>query len=633
MSDNIKHECGIAMIRLLKPIDFYIQKYGSAFWGMNKLYLLMEKQHNRGQDGAGIACIKFDVPPGTRFINRIRSNSNTPIKDCFNPVFDKVNEIQKNNSTLLLNSDWLKNNIEFAAELYLGHLRYGTFGKNNIDNLHPFVRHNNWQSRNLVVAGNFNMTNVDELFAKLVSIGQHPIETADTITILEKIGSFLDDNVEKNYRKLKDLGYNKQDISAEMVNHIDIPSILTKSSEHWDGGYVIGGMIGHGDAFVLRDPNGIRPAFWYKNEEIVVVASERPAIQTAFNLTASEVMEIEPGYAIVIKKNGEIIESKINSRSNITKCSFERIYFSRGTDKDIYQERKKLGAFLVPSILKAIDFDIANALFSYIPNTAQAAFMGMFDELRNFCNRHKKEQLIRLNGQLTAEKIDEILAFMPRVDMVAVKDAKLRTFITQDSQRDDLVAHVYDVTYGVVKPKTDTLVVLDDSIVRGTTLKQSIIRMLDRLNPKSIIVVSSAPQIRYPDCYGIDMAKMNDFIAFQAAIQLLHDTKQSHIIDEVYKLCVAQKDLPKEEMVNYVRKIYAPFSAEKIAEKISKLVTPQNCNASVHVIFNTIEDLHKACPDNLGDWYFTGHYPTPGGTKVVNQAFINYIEKRDQRAY
>lgn len=633
MSDNIKHECGIAMIRLLKPIDYYIQKYGSAFWGLSKLYLLMEKQHNRGQDGAGIACIKFDVPPGMRFINRIRSNSNTPIKDCFDPIFDKVAEVNKNNSSLLLNSDWLKKKIDFVAELYLGHLRYGTFGKNNIDNLHPFVRHNNWQSRNLVVAGNFNMTNVDELFAKLVSIGQHPIETADTITILEKIGSILDDNVEKNYRKLKEIGLDKQQISSEMVNHIDIQSILTDASQNWDGGYVIGGMIGHGDAFVLRDPNGIRPAFWFQNDEVVVVASERPAIQTAFNLTANEVKELEPGHALVIKKNGSISNVQINSRDSVKKCSFERIYFSRGTDQDIYQERKKLGAFLVPSVLKAIDYDIQNTLFSYIPNTAQAAFFGMFDELRNFCNRFKKEELLRHNGNITSELLDKILAFMPRIDMVAVKDAKLRTFITQDSQRDDLVAHVYDVTYGVVKQNTDTLVVLDDSIVRGTTLKQSIIRMLDRLSPKRIIIVSSAPQIRYPDCYGIDMAKLNDFIAFQATIELLKDTKQTQIISEVYQLCNAQQNFPKEEMVNHVRRIYAPFTAEQISAKISTLVTPKGCNADVQVIYNTIEDLHKACPEHLGDWYFTGHYPTPGGVKVLNQAFINYIENRNERAY
>jgi amidophosphoribosyltransferase len=633
MSDNIKHECGIAMIRLLKPIDYYIQKYGSAFWGLSKLYLLMEKQHNRGQDGAGIACIKFDVPPGMRFINRIRSNSNTPIKDCFDPIFDKVAEVNKNNSSLLLNSDWLKKKIDFVAELYLGHLRYGTFGKNNIDNLHPFVRHNNWQSRNLVVAGNFNMTNVDELFAKLVSIGQHPIETADTITILEKIGSILDDNVEKNYRKLKEIGLDKQQISSEMVNHIDIQSILTDASQNWDGGYVIGGMIGHGDAFVLRDPNGIRPAFWFQNDEVVVVASERPAIQTAFNLTANEVKELEPGHALVIKKNGSISNVQINSRDSVKKCSFERIYFSRGTDQDIYQERKKLGAFLVPSVLKAIDYDIQNTLFSYIPNTAQAAFFGMFDELRSFCNRFKKEELLRHNGNITSELLDKILAFMPRIDMVAVKDAKLRTFITQDSQRDDLVAHVYDVTYGVVKQNTDTLVVLDDSIVRGTTLKQSIIRMLDRLSPKRIIIVSSAPQIRYPDCYGIDMAKLNDFIAFQATIELLKDTKQTQIISEVYQLCNAQQNLPKEEMVNHVRRIYAPFTAEQISAKISTLVTPKGCNADVQVIYNTIEDLHKACPEHLGDWYFTGHYPTPGGVKVLNQAFINYIENRNERAY
>ncbi len=633
MSDNIKHECGIAMVRLLKPLDYYVKKYGSAYWGLNKLYLMMEKQHNRGQDGAGIACVKFDVPAGTRYINRIRSNSNTPIKDCFTPIYDKINEIITENSTLLLNTDWLKKNIDFTAELYLGHLRYGTFGKNSIDNLHPFVRHNSWQSRNLAVAGNFNMTNVDELFEKLISLGQHPIETSDTVTILEKIGSFLDDEVEKNYQKLKTLGYNKQDISAEIVNHIDIASILQKASEHWDGGYVISGLIGHGDAFVLRDANGIRPAFWYQDDEVAVVASERPAIQTAFNLQTEQVNELTPGHALIIKKNGEVNSVECNKSKNIQKCSFERIYFSRGTDKDIYQERKKLGAMLTPYVLKAIDHDIHNSVFSYIPNTAQAAFHGMFDELRRFCNSVKKDQLLNNNGKLTPELLDEILSFMPRVDMVAVKDAKLRTFITQDSQRDELVAHVYDVTYGVVNRGTDNLIILDDSIVRGTTLKQSIIRMLDRLGPKRIIVASSAPQIRYPDCYGIDMAKMNDFIAFQAAIELLKETKQTSIINDAYKKCKAQEGLPKEQIVNYVREIYKPFTSDQISEKIAKLVTPKDCKAEVIVVFNSIEDLHKACPKNLGDWYFTGKYPTPGGNKVVNQSFINYIEGKNARAY
>ncbi len=632
MSDSIKHECGIAIVRLLKPLDYYIQKYGTAYWGLNKLYLLMEKQHNRGQDGAGIACVKFDIPPGTSYINRNRSNSNTSIKDCFSTIYDNINQITKENKTLLLNSEWLKKNIEFTAELYLGHLRYGTFGKNNIKNIHPFVRNNNWQSRNLVVAGNFNLTNVDELFNNLISIGQHPIETSDTVTIMEKIGSFLDDEVEKNYKELKAKGYNKQEISKEIVNYIDIPSILQKSSKHWDGGYVICGMIGHGDAFVFRDANGIRPAFWYKDEEIVVVASERPAIQTALNLKAEQVNELIPGSAIIIKKNGSTEINEIIKSDNPKKCSFERIYFSRGTDKDIYQERKTLGAMLVPSILKSINNDIKNTLFSYIPNTSQSAFYGLFDELRLYCNKIKKQEILKNLQILDEEKIDEILSFMPRIDMVAVKDAKLRTFITQDNQRDELVAHVYDITYGVVK-NTDNLVVIDDSIVRGTTLKQSIIKMLDRLEPLQIIIASSAPQIRYPDCYGIDMTKMSDFIAFNAAIELLKETKQTAIINEVYKKSKAQQNLPKEEIKNYVREIYKPFSNEQISDKIAKLVTPKNCKAEIKIVFNSIENLHKACPLNTGDWYFTGKYPTLGGNKVVNQSFINYIEGKNIRAY
>lgn len=633
MSDQIKHECGIAHIRLLKPLEYYCTKYGSAFWGVNKLYLLMEKQHNRGQDGAGIAGVKLDVPPGTRFINRIRSNSNTPIKDCFTPIFDAVRKLQGSNELSFTDIDWLKKNCEFASELLLGHLRYGTFGKNEIANLHPFIRQNNWITRNLVIAGNFNMTNVDELFQKLIEIGQHPIETSDTVTILEKIGSFLDEEVERVYKNFKQEGLSKLDATARICEKIEIGSILSRSAKYWDGGYVICGMLGHGDSFVLRDPNGIRPAYYYQNDEVIVAASERPAIQTAFNVEVDSIKEITPGHALIIRKNGTFSMEECVPQKAEAKCSFERIYFSRGTDVDIYKERKKLGAFLTPAVLKAVEYDFENTVFSYIPNTAIVAFYGMFDELRKFCNIVKRDRILEAANELTPEKTDKILSLMPRIDQVAVKDVKLRTFITQDSQRDDLVAHVYDITYGTVRKNTDNLVVLDDSIVRGTTLKQSIIRMLSRLSPKKIVIASSAPQIRYPDCYGIDMAKMNDFIAFQAAIQLLKDTKQTHIINDVYKKCKTQENAPKEEMVNYVREIYKPFSADQISQKIAQLVTPKDCLVPIEVVFNSIEDLHLSCPNHTGDWYFTGNYPTPGGNKVVNRSFINYIEGKNSRAY
>lgn len=633
MSDQIKHECGIAHIRLLKPLEYYCAKYGSAFWGVNKLYLLMEKQHNRGQDGAGIAGIKLDVPPGTRFINRIRSNSNTPIKDCFSPIFDAVRKIQGVNELCLSDVCWLKKNVDFASELLLGHLRYGTFGKNEIANLHPFIRQNNWITRNLVLAGNFNMTNVDELFQKLIEIGQHPIETSDTITILEKIGSFLDDEVERVYKNFKHQGLSKHEATSRICEKIDIGSILSRSAKYWDGGYVICGMLGHGDSFVLRDPNGIRPAYYYQNDEVIVAASERPAIQTAFNVEVDDIKEITPGHALIIRKNASFSIEECVPQKESTKCSFERIYFSRGTDVDIYKERKKLGATLTPTILKAVEYDFQNTVFSYIPNTAIVAFYGMFDELRKFCNVVKRDRIMEAAGSLTPEKTDEILSLMPRIDQVAVKDVKLRTFITQDSQRDDLVAHVYDITYGTVRKNVDNLVVLDDSIVRGTTLKQSILRMLSRLSPKKIVIASSAPQIRYPDCYGIDMAKMNDFIAFQAAIQLLKETKQTQIINDVYKKCKAQENFPKEEMVNYVREIYKPFTADQISQKIAQLVTPKDCIVPIDVVFNSIEDLHLSCPNHIGDWYFTGNYPTPGGNKVVNKSFLNYIEGKNTRAY
>jgi amidophosphoribosyltransferase len=633
MSDQIKHECGIAHIRLLKPLEYYCAKYGSAFWGVNKLYLLMEKQHNRGQDGAGIAGIKLDPEPGTRFISRFRSNSNTAIKDCFKPVYEEIGNVIGNNNSGIADIQWLKKNTEFACELLLGHLRYGTFGKNEISNLHPFIRPNNWITRNLVVAGNFNMTNVDELLDKLIDIGQHPVETSDTVTILEKIGNFLDEEVENIYFKYKEQGIGKREATKLIANDIDVQNILSRSAKYWDGGYVICGMLGHGDSFVLRDPSGIRPAFYYQDEEVVVVASERPAIQTAFNVSHEDIKEVTPGHALIIRKNGEVNLSECKPKREIKPCSFERIYFSRGTDIDIYKERKKLGASLTKSVLEAVSYDFENTIFSYIPNTAIVAFYGMFDELRHFCNDIKRDKILESADRLTPESVDKILSLMPRIDQVAVKDAKLRTFITQDSQRDDLVAHVYDITYGTVRKDIDSLVVLDDSIVRGTTLKQSIIRMLSRLSPKKIVIASSAPQIRYPDCYGIDMAKMNEFIAFQAAIQLIKETKQTSIINEVYKKCKAQEDLPKEEIVNYVREIYKPFTTQQISDKIAELVTPKDCKVPIEVVFNTIEDLHLSCPNHTGDWYFTGNYPTPGGNKVVNKSFINYVEGKNSRAY
>lgn len=633
MSDQIKHECGIALIRLLKPLEYYIINHGSALYGLNKLYLLMEKQHNRGQDGAGVACVKFDVKPGIRYINRLRSNSNTPIKDIFSEIYANLNKISKNNPERLKDTHWLKENSEFTGELFLGHLRYGTFGNNSIEYCHPFLRENNWMTRNLVIAGNFNLTNVDELFTRLIDIGQHPKETSDTITVLEKIGHYLDEENEELFKKYKAKGFTKKDISPLIADNLNIQNILTKSSKHWDGGYVIAGLLGHGDAFVMRDPSGIRPAYYYKDDEIVVVTSERPVIQTAFNVPFSEISELTPGNALIIKKNGVVGEHQCKTPAERKACSFERIYFSRGTDADIYKERKKLGELLCPPILKSINYDMKNTVFSFIPNTAAVAFYGMIEGLNKYCQVIKKEQILKSKDNLSPELLDEILSFNPRVETIAVKDAKLRTFITQDKSRDDLVTHVYDVTYGVVKDNIDTLVVIDDSIVRGTTLKKSIIRILDRLHPKRIIIASSAPQIRYPDCYGIDMAKLSDFIAFRAAIDLLNETKQTQIINNVYRKCKEQENKPKEQITNYIKAIYKPFTPEQIAEKIAKLVTGKDINAEVKVVFQSIENLHAACPNNKGDWYFTGDYPTAGGYKVVNKSFINFIEGKNERAY
>ncbi len=633
MSEPIKHECGIAFIRLLKPLEYYQSKYGTALYGLNKLSLLMEKQHNRGQDGAGIVCIKLDLEPGMRFINRLRSNSSKAITDIFTHAYADLKEIRKNKPALYDDVNWLKHNSEFIGEMYLGHLRYGTFGKNSIETCHPFIRENNWKTKNIVLAGNFNLTNVDELFNKLISLGQHPVETTDTITILEKIGHFLDQENEELYQSYKAQGISKKDVSALIAKNLNVERMLTRAAKDWDGGYVLAGMIGHGDAFIMRDPSGIRPAYYYADDEVIVAASERPVIMTSFNVPIEAIKEIDPGKVLIVKKDGSYSLSKFIEPQQRKSCSFERIYFSRGTDKDIYLERKKLGSFLVPSILKAIDYDIENTVFSYIPNTAAIAYYGMMDALEKFCDGVKKDRILQAGKNMSAKELDKILAFHPRFEKVAVKDMILRTFITQEKDRDDLVAHVYDVSYGIIRDHVDTVVVVDDSIVRGTTLRESIIRMLDRLNPKRIIIASSAPQIRYPDCYGIDMAKLNDFIAFRAAIELLNETGQKDVISSVYKKCKAQQHLPKEQMVNYVKEIYAPFSAERIAEKIAQLLVPKDIHAGVQIIYQTIGNLHAACPDNTGDWYFSGDYPTPGGNKVVNRSFINYIEKRDERGY
>jgi amidophosphoribosyltransferase len=633
MSDPIKHECGIALLRLKKPLQFYQDKYGTALYGINKLHLLMEKQHNRGQDGAGVANIKFDMDPGDRYISRTRSINSSPIQDIFDQINGRFKAIADENPALLNDVDYLKKNAGFTGELFLGHLRYGTFGRNSIESCHPFLRQNNWITRNLVVAGNFNLTNVDDLFEVLVRLGQHPKEKSDTVTVMEKIGHFLDVENDELYKNYKAQGITNKEIFTKIAEEIDVVKILKKASHDWDGGYAMAGLLGHGDAFVLRDPNGIRPAFWYENDDICVVASERPVIQTAFNLKAEEIKELTPGNALIIKKSGFVSETEINAPRTKLACSFERIYFSRGSDKDIYKERKNLGRLVVPQILESIDFDLKNSVFSFIPNTAEVSFYGMIKGLEDHLNQVKIEEIKALGSNPAAADIEHILLQRARIEKIAIKDAKLRTFITQDDSRDDLVAHVYDITYGSIKENQDNLVIIDDSIVRGTTLKQSVLRILDRLSPKKIVVVSSAPQIRYPDCYGIDMAKMGDFIAFEAAISLLHETGQSDVIESVYEQCKAQVSYPKEEVKNVVQGIYAPFSDEQISKKIAELLTPAAINAEIEIIFQRVENLHKACPNHLGDWYFTGNYPTPGGNKVVNRAFINWKENKNQRAY
>jgi amidophosphoribosyltransferase len=633
MSDAIKHECGLAFIRLRKPLSHFHAKYGTLLYGLNKLYLLMEKQHNRGQDGAGVGTIKLDPLPGLNYIDRERSTDKQAIQKIFGKISKGYEDAVKADPAAATDADRLKAGMPFLGEVLLGHLRYATFGKQGEENCHPRRRLNNWMTRNLVVAGNFNMTNVDELFDLLVSIGQHPKERSDTMTVLEKIGHFLDVENDRLAQIHRQLGYTEQQITPIIGEKMDIRSILAQSAADFDGGYALAGLIGHGDAFVLRDPSGIRPAFWYADDEVVVVASERPAIQTAFHVKTDQINELRPGHALIVRKNGSFSEEQVREPLEKRSCSFERIYFSRGSDRDVYRERIALGRSVCPAILEAVDHDIQNTVFSFIPNTAEVACYGMLKEMEDLLNKRKEQLIMELGPKPPAGRLREILSMRPRLEKVAIKDAKLRTFITSDDARDDLVAHVYDITYGTVRPGVDNLVVIDDSIVRGTTLKQSILKMLDRLEPKRIVVVSSAPQIRYPDCYGIDMAKMGDLIAFQAAIALLKETQQANIIDDVHDRCLAMVERPMHEQVNVVQDIYRPFTALQISEKIAELLTTPDINAEVRIVYQSIEGLHAACPGHTGDWYFTGNYPTPGGNRVVNRAFLNWYQGKNVRAY
>ncbi|MBP9186318.1 MAG: amidophosphoribosyltransferase [Bacteroidia bacterium] len=631
MSDSIQHECGIAFIRLLKPLDFYQQKYGSNLYGLKKLNLLMQKQHNRGQDGAGVGVIKLNVKPGNQYIYRRRESGSNAIAEIFTRIGKKINDVA--NKEQLKDAEFLKTNAPFIGEVYLGHLRYGTYGSGSSDLCHPFLRQNNWMTRNLLLAGNFNMTNVDELFELLIDLGQHPREKADTITMLEKIGHFLDEENQRLFDEYKQLGLSNVEISEKISDSLDIYRILTRAMREVDGGYVLTGLIGNGDSFILRDPAGIRPCYYYTNDEIVVATSERPAIQTGFNIPISEIKELQPGNALIIRKDGTFSEVNVLEPLPKKACSFERIYFSRGNDRDIYLERKKLGYLLSKKVIDTIDADLKNTVFSYIPNTAATAFYGMIDGIHDYLTEYKAQEILKLGANPDVDKLKEILSLKPRREKIAVKDVKLRTFITDDEHREDMVAHVYDVTYGLVKNSVDTLVVIDDSIVRGTTLRSSILRILDRLHPKRIVIVSSAPQIRYPDCYGIDMSRLSDFVAFQAMLGLLKDNNKEGLLKEVYEKCKAQENLPKEQIVNHVKTLYDQFTADEISNKIAEILTPPDLKAEVTIIYQSIENLHVACPENKGDWYFSGVYPTPGGNKVVNKAFINFIEGNKGRAY
>lgn len=627
MSDQILHECGIALIRLRKPLAYYLEKYGSTY-AMTKMYILMEKQHNRGQDGAGIANIKVDIEPGYRYISRYRSVKAQPVAHLFKKIAKKYKRAQKEGKDKFRDERWLKQNVAFTGELWLGHLRYGTHGKNSIENVHPFLRQNNWRSRNLVMAGNFNMTNVEELFDILVDLGQHPKEKVDTVTVMEKIGHFLDEEVQGLFEKYKER-YSNQEVSEIIENEIDLSRVLRRACKDFDGGYTMAGLIGSGSSFVVRDPAGIRPAYFYADEEVVVVASEKPAIKTAFNVDYNQINEIEPGHALIVNKNGDFAQHSILPSLEKKSCSFERVYFSRGTDPQIYQERKRLGRLLVPQVLKAINFDLKNTVFSYIPNTAETAFMGMMEEIENYLIRKQKDVIV--DGKPSVDSWDDLLSFRPRIEKIVIKDVKMRTFITDDEHRDEMVAHVYDTTYEVVHKGKDTLVVIDDSIVRGTTLEKSILRMLNRLQPKKIVVVSSAPQIRFPDCYGIDMSRLGDFVAFRAVIQLLKEQGKDYLLGEVYEQCLQAK--ANKEPVNYVKRLFEQFSDEEISSKIADIVRPAEMTADLEIVFQMVQNLHKAIPDHSGDWYFTGNYPTRGGALVANQAYLNYMDGKLVRAY
>ncbi len=628
MSDKIKHECGIAMIRLRKPLSYYLEKYGTPAYAASKMYLLMEKQHNRGQDGAGVVNIKVDVNPGIRYISRYRAIDQQPIATIFKKINKKYAKAKKLNPDKFTDAKWLKQNVPFTGTVWLGHLRYGTHGGNTIESTHPMLRQNNWRSRNLAIAGNFNMTNVDELFNILLKLGQHPKDKVDTVTVMEKIGHFLDLENQELFDKYKG-HYSNPEITEIIENELDLGNVLRRGCKDFDGGYTMAGVVGHGASFVARDPSGIRPAYYYVDDEVVVVTSEKPPIKTAFNVNYEEIKEIKPGHALIINKNGDVTEEKFIEPLEKKSCSFERIYFSRGTDPDIYKERKELGRLLLPQILSAINFDLKNAVFSYIPNTAETSFLGMIEGVENYLSIRRKDIII--DGKPTLEKIEDILDFRPRIEKIIIKDAKLRTFITDDEHRDELVGHVYDTTYEVINKDRDSIVIVDDSIVRGTTLERSILFLLDKIHPKKIVIVSSAPQIRFPDCYGIDMSKMKDFIAFRSVIALIKERSMDILLDDVYNKCIAsigQKDAP-----NYVKEIYAPFTYEEVSAKISEIITPKHVTAKVEIVYQTVENLHKACPKHLGDWYFTGDYPTPGGNRVVNKAFVNYMEGKLVRAY
>jgi len=633
MTDEVKHKCGIALVRLLKPLEHYQLQHGSWRYGLEKLYLLMEKQRNRGQDGAGVVSLRMDTPPGRNYFNRRRETGSSAINEIFQKIYSRFEEAEKENPEAFIDPNWARSNLPFVGEAYLGHLRYGTFGSNNIANLHPVMRENNWRSRNLVLAGNFNLTNVDELFDTLVELGQNPKEYSDTVTMLEKVGHFLDVENQRLFDEYKSKGFSNVDITKQIGKNIDVSKVLEEASKRWDGGYTVAGMLGHGDLFAMRDPWGIRPAFYYHDEEVVIVASERPVIQTAMNVHFDRVKELPPGHALVVKKDGEISVNRIREKQERKSCSFERIYFSRGSDKEIYRERKKLGQLLVPQILEAIEYDVDNTVFSFIPNTAESAFYGMVKGIEDHTFVKKMNELVKLKGKCSQEDILKIMTERARIEKVAIKDLKLRTFISQDKGRKDMVSHVYDVTYGTIRRGLDNLVIIDDSIVRGTTLKESIIKILDRLDPKKIVVVSSSPQIRYPDCYGIDMAKLGDFAAFQAAIELLKENDMVHVINEVYKKCDQQKGFPKEDYVNYVKDIYKPFTQQEVSKKIAEMLTDSTVKAEVQIVYQSIDNLHKAVPNDLGDWYFTGDYPTPGGNKVVSTSFLNYIHGINTRAY